>query len=222
MKKKILLASALVMLLILLGVYFYQANKEAQKKLVATQPVFIAALKEAFETKKISIAEACQNHSLIPQGLIDLSNDEQKTRFEYLCQDQKITKDLEENFGTNNDYRYFLNCAKEYSENIQQIMKDLKEHYPEDYKALNFKQENTLLKYLKHPNAAYLQVQCEAKAEALYWSSIVGSGKVEDLKFCLETLEGCVNGTTKAEECPAKFKEYYEECNSNFKKMSRH
>lgn len=102
---------------------------------------------------------------------------------------------------------------------MQIIVQDLKEHYPEDYKALNFQQENVLLKYLKHPASVYIQVQCEAKAEALYWNSIVNSGKVEDLKFCLETLEGCVHGTTKAEECPAKFQNYYDECTAKFRKM---
>lgn len=219
MKKKIILAATLTIVLTLVIVYFYQANQEAKKKLIATQPVYVAALKEAFESKAINLEGACANPTLLPSETVDLKNEEQKKRFEYLCEDLKIHKGLEENFASNTDYRYFLECAQKYAKDIQQIKDDLKNHYPEDYQALNFKQEDILLKYLKHPSSAYLQVQCEAKAEALYWNSIVNSGKVEDLKFCLETLEGCVNGFTKAEECPAKFKNYYDDCTKKLNKL---
>ena len=37
-----------------------------------------------------------------------------------------------------------------YSEEALKTMKDLKEHYPEEYKNLNFNQSDILLKYLKY------------------------------------------------------------------------
>lgn len=220
MKKNILLP--LILSLFVIGgltYYFVKQNQEKQKELIATQPVFVASLKEVLESKGINIEASCLNQALMPSDLIDLKNKDQKKRFDYLCEDLALYKKLEANFATSTDYTYFLECAKNYAHEMQLIQQDLKAHYPEDYQALSFKQEDTLLKYLKHPASAYLQVQCEAKAEALYWNAIVKSGKVEDLNFCIETLEGCAKGFAKADECPAKAKEYYEECNLSRKKM---
>ncbi len=221
MKKKITLALASLILASLVAVYFYKKDQEAKRKLIATQPLQINALKEVFHSKSISLEGACANPTLIPKEIVNLKDEEQKQRYDYLCEDLKITRRLEENFAMNMDYRYFIECAKDYAREIQQIRDDLKAHYPADYEALNFKHEETLLKYLKHPAASYLKVQCDAKAEALYWRSIIDSGNPEDLKFCLEALEGCVKGFTKTEECPVNFGTYYDECNVKMKKMKR-
>lgn len=191
---------------------------EAKKKLIVTQPFAVASLRESLVLKNVNIEGACANPSAVSSNLIDLSNSDLKEKFTYLCEDLTIAKKLEENFSTNTDYSYFLNCAKMHATNMQQITNDLKEHYPEDYKNLNFNKENQesiLLKYLKHPNTAYLMAQCEAKSEALYWKSIVNSGKVEDLKFCLQTTEDCISGKSKPEECPANFQSYHDECSKN-------
>ena len=105
---------------------------------------------------------------------------------------------------------------------MQQLMRDLQEHYPEDYKNLNFKSEDILLKYLKHPDSAYLQVQCESKSEALYWKSLSQSDKVEDLQFCIQTTQECISGKSKPEECPTDFKKYHDECSKKFNTMKTH
>lgn len=222
MKKNLILTISTVIVIFIASSYFYMKNVEAKKKLISTRPVAIASLRESLELKKVNIEEACANPSALSKGVIDLSNSDLKERFTYLCEDQTITKKLEENFSTNTDYSYFLNCAKTHTVNMQQITSDLKEHYPEDYKLLNFSKENqesVLLKYLKHPNSAYLMAQCEAKTEALYWKSIINSGKVEDLKFCLQTTEDCISGKAKVEECPANFQSYHAECSKKLNNM---
>lgn len=194
---------------------------EAKKKLIVTQPFAIASLRDSLVLKKINIEAACINPSTV-SSIVDLSNSDLKERFTYLCEDQTIAKKLEESFSTNTDYSYFLNCAKMHTTNMQQITNDLKEHYPEDYKQLNFNKENQesiLLKYLKHPGTAYLMAQCEAKSEALYWRSVINSGKVEDLKFCLKITEDCISGKSKLEECPANFQSYHDECSKKLGAM---
>jgi hypothetical protein len=222
MKKNLILKISTVIFIIIASSYFYMKNIEAKKKLIVTQPVSVASLRESLVLKKVNVEGACANPSLLGKDIIDLSNPDLKTRFTYLCEDLSIAKKLEENFSTNTDYSYFLNCAKMHTTNMQQITSDLKEHYSEDYKKLNFSKENQesiLLKYLKHPNTAYLMAQCEAKAEALYWRSIINSGKVEDLKFCLQTTEDCIGGKSKPEECPANFQSYHDECSKKLNSM---
>lgn len=222
MKKNILIALSTVIVVALASSYFYIKNKEANKKLVVTQPLFVSSLKESLEAKKINLEEACANPAGIDKDTINLANPDVKNRFTYLCEDQQIAKKLEENFSNNTDYNYFLNCAKTHTTNMLQITNDLKEYYPEDYKQLNFNkenQENILLKYLKHPKSTYLMAQCEAKSEALYWRNIINSGKVEDLKFCQQVTEDCISGKSKPEECPANFKAYHDECNNKLNKM---
>ena len=216
MKKNILLTVGLVSLLASISIYFYMKNIEDKKKLIPTQPHSIAAFRESLESKKINLEEACANPSIVSIAVIDFSKPDLKEKFTYLCEDREMSKKLEENFSTSTDYNYFLSCAKIHAENMQQVTKDLKEHYPEDYKLLNFSKENqesVLLKYLKHPNSAYLMAQCESKAEALYWKSVINSGKVEDLKFCMKITEDCISGKSKPEECPANFQSYHDECN---------
>lgn len=215
MKKNIIISSCVVLVVALTSVYFYKKNAEAKRKLIITRPVAIVALRESIEQKNVVLAAACSNPEALGKDIIDLSNSDLKTRFTYLCEDIELSKKLEENFNSNTDYKYFLNCAKTHAANIQQIMSDLKAHYPEDYKQLNSSKENQesiLVKYLKHPKSAYLMAQCESKTEALYWRGIIDSGKVEDLKFCLQTTEDCMGGKSKPEECPANFQKYHEEC----------
>ena len=197
-------------------------NKEDKRKLVLTQPWAITSLRESLELKGIKVEEACANPASLNSEVINLENTNLNLRFSYLCEDIEIAKKLEENFSTNLEYDYFLNCAKLHATNMQQITNDLKAYYPEDYKALNFsseKQEITLVKYLKHPKSAFLMAQCESKTEALYWRSIINSSKVEDLKFCQKITEECISGAVEASECPAKFKDYHEECTEKLNKM---
>lgn len=213
-KKNIILVS-IALTLTLVSVPYYVKIKENQKKLIRTRPLSITSLKDSLELKKVNIDAACIDSSILTNDVIDLSNSELKEKFTYLCEDQKMAKELEENFSTNSDYKYFLDCAKRHAANMQQITTDLKEHYTEDYKQLNFNkdnQESILNKYLKHPRASYLMAQCESKMEALYWRSIINSSKVEDLKFCQQITEDCINGKTKAEECPTNFKAHHDEC----------
>jgi hypothetical protein len=222
MKKNLIVTSSIAVVIALCASYFYLQNKEAKKKLIVTQPFAIAALRESLEQKHIGLEAACTNPGAVTKDIIDLSSDELKTRFTYLCEDMQIAKRLEENFATNTDYKYFLDCAKSHTANMMQMTNDLKAHYPEDYKNLNFSKDNQeaiLLKYLKHPNSAYLMAQCEAKTEALYWRSIINSGKVEDLKFCLQTTEDCMGGKSKSEECPANLQNYHDECSKKLNKM---
>lgn len=184
MKKNLIVTSSIAVVIALASSYFYLKNKEAKKKLIVTQPFSIAALRESLEQKHIGLEAACANPSAVTKDIIDLSNDDLKERFTYLCEDIQLAKKLEENFSSNTDYKYFLECAKIHTSNMTQITNDLKAHYPEDYKNLNFSKENQeaiLLKYLKHPNSAFLMAQCEAKTEALYWSSLINSGKVEEI-----------------------------------------
>lgn len=222
MKKNLIIGTSVVSVIILGAVYFYFKNIEDKKKLIPTQPYAIAALRESLETKGVDIKTACENPVTLSSSVLDLSKEDLKKRFTFLCEDYEISKKLEENFGTSTDYKYFLNCAKSHFTNMQQIMSDLKEHYPADYKDLNFSKENQekiLMKYLKHPNTAYLMAQCEAKTEALYWRSIINSGKVEDLKFCVQTTEDCLGGKTKSEECPANVQAVHDECSKKLGEM---
>ena len=222
MKKNIILAISIATVTTLASVYFYMANKKAQQKLIPTQPLTITSLRELLELKGVNVSAACANPTALTSDLIDFTDSDLKKRFTYLCDDQKMSKELEENFSTNSDYKYFLNCAKTHAATMQQITNDLKNHYHEDYKNLNFNKndkENILNKYLKHPKTAYLMSQCESKAEALYWRTIISSKKVEDLKFCLEITQDCISGKTKAEECPANFKAHYDECNKKLDEL---
>lgn len=222
MKKNLIVTSSIAVVIALASSYFYLKNKEAKKKLIVTQPFSIAALRESLEQKHIGLEAACANPSAVTKDIIDLSNDDLKERFTYLCEDIQLAKKLEENFSSNTDYKYFLECAKIHTSNMTQITNDLKAHYPEDYKNLNFSKENQeaiLLKYLKHPNSAFLMAQCEAKTEALYWSSLINSGKVEDLKFCLQVTEDCIGGKSKPEECPVNFQSYHDECTKKLNSM---
>ena len=220
-KKNITLLSATFILALILA-YFYIQTKDNNKKLIRTQPLSIISLKDSLELKKVNIDAACVDSSILTSDVIDLSNSELKERFTYLCEDQKMAKELEENFSTNSDYKYFLDCAKRHANNMQQITTDLKEHYTEDYTQLNFNKDNQeaiLNKYLKHPRSSYLMAQCESKMEALYWRSIINSQKVEDLKFCQQITEDCINGKTKIEECPTNFQAHHDECVKKLGKM---
>lgn len=215
MKKNVILTFSAALVITLASVYFYMKNIEAKKKLIPTQPFAVATLRESLTLKNVSIDGACANPDALTKDIIDLSIPDLKERFTYICEDQEIAKKLEENFSSNTDYKYFINCAKTHATNMQQITADLKEHYPADYKELNFNkehQEAILMKYLKHPKAAFLMAQCESKSEALYWRSIIDSGKVEDLKFCQKITEECINGQINPEECPVNFKTYHDEC----------
>jgi hypothetical protein len=220
--KKILITALTLTLITITASYFYFKNKQDNRLSIITQPLQIISLKENLTSQKINLQEACKNPNLVQIKSTHLSESEFKKRFSYLCEDEQLALILEENFNSNNDYKYFLNCAKEYATELQQVMKDLKEHYPEDYKNLNFKQGDVLLKYLKHPTSSYLMAQCESKTEALYWKSISQSNHVEDLKFCISTTEDCLSGKTKAEECPANFKNYHSDCTKKLNKMKSH
>lgn len=220
--KKYIYTAIITVIIILISLYFYNKYKADKRKLITTQPHAITTLRESLEKKGVKLEGACANPSSLSKDLIDLKNSDLEQRFTYLCEDIDMAKKLEENFNTNSDYSYFLNCAKTHVTNMQQITDDLKTYYPDDYKDLNFnkeKQESILMKYLKHPKSAFLMAQCESKAEALYWRSIVNSSKVEDLKFCQKITEECINGLTKPEECPANFKNYHDECTKKLKEI---
>ena len=224
MKKNLIIKITTAIIIASASLYFYIKSAEDKKKReIPTQPFSIVTLRESLELKGVNLEGACANPASLSKDLIDLSDSDLKQRFAYLCEDIEIAKKLEENFNTNTDYSYFLNCAKMHAANMQQITNDLKAHYPEDYKELNFnkeKQENILTKYLKHPKSAFLMAQCETKTEALYWRTIINSGKVEDLKFCQRITEECISGQIKPEECPANFKSYHEECTKKLKALS--
>ncbi len=222
MKKKIIITASIVVTLTFVSAYFFIKSKEKNKKLVNTQPWDIVSLRDSLEKKGVILVDACINSASLSRDIINLENPELSQRFTYLCEDIERFKDLEVNYNTNLDYTYFLKCAKIHAENMQQISEDLKKHYPEDYKELNFnknKQESILAKYLKHPKSAELMAQCEAKTEALYWRSIVQSSKVEDLKFCQKITEECMNGIVEISECPTDFKNYHAECTKKLKEM---
>lgn len=222
MKKNIILKVVTALIIASASTYFYIKSDEAKKKrLLPTQPFAITALRESLEQKGVNLEGACANPASLSKDLIDLKDSDLKKRFTYLCDDIQIAKKLEENFSTNTDYVYFLNCAKAHAANMQQITDDLKTYYPDDYKELNFKekQESILVKYLKHPKSAFLMAQCESKTEALYWKSIIDSGKVEDLKFCLKITEECIGGQLKDKDCPANFKEYHDTCTKKLNGM---
>ena len=222
MKKYIVTSVSIAVVITFISAFFNIINKERNKKLITTQPWVITSLRESIEIKGIKLEDACANSSSLSKDTINLEDSDIKQRFTYLCEDIEKARILEENFSNNLEYNYFLNCAKIHAANMQQITDDLKAHYPEDYKELNFnkeKQENILVKYLKHPKSAFLMAQCESKTEALYWRSIINSSKVEDLKFCQKITEECINGVIEASECPTNFKNYHDECTKKLNKM---
>lgn len=223
MKNKLILKVVCAVVIASASTYMYIKSDEAKKKKLAlTQPFAITALRESLEHKGVNLEGACANPASLTKDLIDLKDSDLKEKFTYLCEDIEIAKKLEENFSTNTEYKYFLNCAKTHAANMQQITDDLKTFYPEDYKLLNFnkeQQENILIKYLKHPKSAFLMAQCESKTEALYWRSIIDSGKVEDLKFCLKITEECISGQLTGVDCPANFKAYHDECTQKLNGM---
>lgn len=223
MKKNLLIKIIVAIIIASTTTYFYiKSNQAKKKKLIPTQPFAITALRESLEVKGVNLEGACVNPLSLSKDLIDLKDSDLKERFTFLCEDIEIAKKLEENFSTNKEYKYFLNCAKTHAANMQQITDDLKAFYPEDYKQLNFnkeQQENILVKYLKHPKSAFLMAQCESKTEALYWRSIIDSGKVEDLKFCLKITEECIAGQLKGVDCPANFQVYHDECTQKLNGM---
>lgn len=222
MKKNVIISVSTFVVIVAASVFFYLKNEKDKRKLIPTQPVAIVELREFLEKKNVNLEGACKTPSALTKDIIDLNDADLKTRFDLLCQDIEISKKLEENFGSNTNYKYFVDCARTHSANIQQIMTDLKEHYSEDYRQVNFskeEQERILLKYLKHPKAAFLMAQCEAKSEALYWKAIAESGKVEDLKFCLQVTEDCIAGKSKPEECPVNYQAHHDECSKALNKM---
>lgn len=223
MKNKIILKVVIAVLIASASTYLYIKSAEDKKRRLApTQPFAITTLRESLEHKGVSLEGACANPASLTKDLIDLKDSDVKERFTFLCEDIEIAKKLEENFSTNSDYKYFLNCAKMHAANMQQITDDLKAFYPEDYKQLNFSKENQetiLVKYLKHPKSAFLMAQCESKTEALYWRSVIDSGKVEDLKFCLKITEECISGQLKGVDCPANFQVYHDECTQKLNGM---
>lgn len=223
MKKSIIIKIIAATLIASTTTYLYvKSDKDKKKKLAITQPFAITSLRESLEVKGVNLEGACANPTSLSKDLLDLTNSDSKQRFTYLCEDIEMAKKLEENFNTNSQYSYFLDCAKIHATNMQQITDDLKTFYPEDYKDLNFnkeKQESILVKYLKHPKSAFLMAQCESKTEALYWRSIIDSGKVEDLKFCQKITEECIQGIMKDQECPANFKSYHDECSKKLNEM---
>lgn len=221
MKKYLIPALSIIVITAAFSVVFliYKNDKKEKLALLSTQPFQIAALKESIIGQNIKIDDACMNPKILNQNVLQKSTINFDERIKYLCEDQILSKELESNFGTNTDYKFFLNCAKSYAAEMQQTMKDLKEHYPEDYKNLNFNQSDILLKYLKYPATSILKAQCESKSEALYWKSLSQSGKVEDLQFCIQITSDCISGTTPAEECPANFKTHFDECTTKLKNM---
>ncbi len=221
MKKYLFPALCIVLITVaFIAIFFIYKNDKAQERaLISTQPFQVAALKESIIGQNIRIDDACKNPQALNQSVLQTSTISFDERLKYLCEDQILSKELESHFGNNTDYTFFLNCAKTYASEMQQIMKDLKEHYPEDYKNLNFNQSDILLKYLKHPATSILKAQCEAKSEALYWKSLSQSNKVEDLKFCIQITSECINGTTKPEECPANFKTHHDDCTKKLSNM---
>lgn len=222
MKKYLLPTLFIVLVFISIAAYLFVTNSKSNRPVIATRPLYIKNLKEGILAQNISLEDACKNPRQINKSILEITNASFEERFIYLCEDYNLSNELKENFNNNSDYKYFLNCAKNYAAQMQQVMKDLKEHYPEDYKALNFKQEEVLLRYLKHPDSAYLAVQCESKSEALYWKSISQSDKVEDLQFCIQVTQECISGKSKAEECPTNFENYNKECSKKLNKMRAH
>lgn len=219
MNKKILITACITVGVTFTSAYFYFKNKEEKRKLVETQPLEIVSLRASLEQQGIRLEGACANPTSVNVDLSHKANFDFKQRFNYLCEDIDLAQKLDKNFSDNLDYSYFLECAKTHTANMNQITNDLKNHYPKDYKELNFNKEDILVKYLKHPKSAFLMAQCESKAEALYWKSIISSGKVEDLKFCQKITEECINGITKSEECPVNFKNYNDECTEKLNKL---
>lgn len=222
MKKHLVPILSLVIIVIGFSTVYYMQTKENKQSLIKTQPLYVASLKAGIATQNISIDDACKKPQSLNQKTLEVPDTNFDERLKYLCEDQILSRELEAQFGTSSDYKYFLNCAKTYALEMQEMMKDLKDHYPEDYKNLNFKQEDVLLKYLRHPATAYLKAQCESKSEALYWKSISESTKVEDLQFCIQVTSECINGTTKVEDCPANFKVHHDECTKKLNSMRSH
>lgn len=221
MKKKILIPLFAILILLAL-IVSYQAffkSPSAKKASNKNVPLYIAKLREDLENAHFIIADICKDSSSVSKKIIDLSQSSEKRRFDFLCEDEQLEKELKENFAKNKDYNYFLECAKNYAIEIQFLIDDLKNNYPEDYKNINFGQENIMLKYLKHPKAAYFKVQCENKSEELYWETIVSSKKVEDLKFCIGIMEDCINEKTDIKECPKEYLKYHKECASELDKL---
>lgn len=159
--------------------------------------------------KNIDLGKLCnheEKEKAAASHLIDEKN------LENLCKDISFEAQLTNQFKNQTEYQFYVDCAKEYSLNLQQFHQDAMRN-----NLTSLSEDDLIKRFSDKPKTLFLMQQCSIKAENLYWKEVSHSNDQKDLEFCITVLEECQKNFT-SESCPTDYKNILAQCRHKLKK----
>lgn len=161
------------------------------------------------EAKKINLEKLCAHEQIVKNEAANVVSEKE---IDLLCKDVAYEQQLLSQFKNQTEYQFYVDCAKEYSLNLQQFHQDAMRNN------LTSLVENDLIKrFSDKPKTLFLMQQCSLKAENLYWTEVANSKDSKDVEFCITVLEECQKNFVN-ESCPTDYKNILNQCRKNLKK----
>lgn len=159
--------------------------------------------------KKIDLNKLCQHEEKEKAAASHLINEKS---LENLCKDISFEEQLANQFKNQKEYQFYVDCAKEYSLNLQQFHQDAMRN-----NLTSLGEDDLIKRFSDKPKTLFLMQQCSIKAENLYWQEVSHSNDQKDLEFCVTVLEECQKNFT-SESCPTDYKNILAQCRQKLKK----
>lgn len=164
-----------------------------------------ALLKE----KKINFEKLCLHEE---KEKAEASHVIDEKSLDKLCKDVSYEEQLNTQFKTQTEYQFYVECAKEYSLNLQQFHQDAMRN-----NLTSLGEDDLIKRFSDKPKTLFLMQQCSVKAENLYWKEVSNSSDQKDLEFCVTVLEECQKNFS-SESCPTDYKNILAQCHKKLRK----